>query len=499
MISGLVILVPEILYLFMNVSKITSAFTYASRSTSNLFRFRCISGFLAVTLPSHLTSSRLFFSLVSLLFLWTGPPTIASFLTFIWIMSILLSRDQGSYVIVIILQRCGLLAARDSRTPPVLNAIYEQITRIAAGYSDLVESSDLSYEDNEEQTIADCSPDSSHLADGRDPHKTLVQTEDQEREAHDEQSKKHRLNAQHIYAQLVDAQDSLRQQLELSRAREQKLDADLLAAQQEHESFKALVPTLEESDRKRRAWEIIATNARACSAETVFKLRAELTAAVDRVRDLQGQLDRQAELVQSITEESQVAHVKLKNAEAKLQREQDHRRTVRHDLDQSRGLLREVKTRIRSLQAEWDTSQALLRDAQNARCADMIKLAEVLEHLRASRAESKSSMAEAERSRFRCSQATFLCAALQERVAELEAEVKKLKYSARACPMDTCPALPYLLDLTLPPSPSYSISNTIPLSQLEAALEPPDVLDKAVTKFPRSVLLILSVFLPHCC
>ena len=90
MISGLVILVPEILYLFMNVSKITSAFTYASRSTSNLFRFRCISGFLAVTLPSHLTSSRLFFSLVSLLFLWTGPvrtsPS-ASFATILTIFS----------------------------------------------------------------------------------------------------------------------------------------------------------------------------------------------------------------------------------------------------------------------------------------------------------------------------------------------------------------------------------------------------------------------------
>lgn len=409
------------------------------------------------------------------------------------------------------------MAARDSRTPPVLNAIYEQITRIAAGYSDLVESSDLSYEDNEEQTIADCSPDSSHLADGRDPHKTLVQTEDQEREAHDEQSKKHRLNAQHIYAQLVDAQDSLRQQLELSRAREQKLDADLLAAQQEHESFKALVPTLEESDRKRRAWEIIATNARACSAETVFKLRAELTAAVDRVCDLQGQLDRQAELVQSITEESQVAHVKLKNAEAKLQREQDRRRTVRHDLDQSRGLLREVKTRIRSLQAEWDTSQALLRDAQNARCADMIKLAEVLEHLRASRAESKSSMAEAERSRFRCSQATFLCAGLQERVAELEAEVKKLKYSARACPMDTCPgtcaprSTPSRMFIHLFKRFHIFWTFLCPLHRRIPYLTPylsanwrlrwsrPMFSTKAVTKFPRSVLLILSVFLPHCC
>jgi hypothetical protein len=543
------------------------------------------------------------------------------------------------------------LAVRDSRTPPVLNTIYEQITRVAAGYSDLVESSDLSYEDNEEQTIADCSLDSSHLADGRDLHETLVQSQDQEREAHDEQLKKHRLSAQHIYARLVDAHDILRQQLELSRTREEKLHADLLAAKEEHESFKALVPSLKESDRKQRAWEIIATNARDRCAETVFKLRADLTAAVDQVRDLQGQLDRQTELVQSITEESQVAHVRIKNAEAKLQREQDywlrkkkawsdkrirvqerheaemrrltqeaqssqeqidslrdevwrlrahgldpyqppitrprdagqpplppeqipdagtpigstinldssHRSTshapfqdqedgsstdhahvlqeelvatkeqlrlaeeevltVRHDLDRSRGALQEVKTRVRSLQSEWDMCQALLREEQKARCADMIKHAEVLELLRASRAESESSMAEAEGSRFRCSQATFLCTALQERVTELEAEVKKLKYSARACPTDTClgtcapiyvisyahtgiPApsdteiitrdpdlqnhdsihmdiptsLPYLLDLSLPPSSSYSNS---PLSLLEAALESCDVLDKS--------------------
>ena len=45
-------------------------------------------------------------------------------------------------------------------------------------------------------------------------------------------------------------------------------------------------------------------------------------------------------------------------------------------------------------------------------------------------------------------------------------------------------ALPYLLDISLPPSPSYSISNTIPLSQLEAALEPPDVLDKSRYEVP---------------
>jgi hypothetical protein len=40
--------------------------------------------------------------------------------------------------IVAIPQWRGLLIVQDTRTPPLLDAIYEQITRGAAGYSDLV-------------------------------------------------------------------------------------------------------------------------------------------------------------------------------------------------------------------------------------------------------------------------------------------------------------------------------------------------------------------------
>jgi hypothetical protein len=75
--------------------------------------------------------------------------------------------------------------------------------------------------------------------------------------------------------------------------------------------------------------------------------------------------------------------------------------------------------------------KAILREAQDARRASMTKLAEVIELLRVSQAESESSMTSAEESRFTCPQVKCLCATLQERVTELEAEIKKPRYSTR--------------------------------------------------------------------
>ncbi len=567
--------------------------------------------------------------------------------------------------------------AKDTRTPPLLDAIYEQIIRGAAGYDDLVDCS-------EDQVITDFSIASvySHAA-------------------HDEIPEKFTLRLQNIYAQFVQSQNCLREQLELSRARQQKLHADLLAAEHERESLKELVASLEESsDEKRRRRKRFAASAKALCAEaeeTVSKLRADLKATMDRVHYVQEQLDRQTELasgkdhiIQSITEESQVAHVRLKYAEdkiahldAKLQRErdrrlrktkelldeqariqnrheseirclkqeaqdaqqqldtlqdadgqsplnqpedhsyrqpttwpyytgqpplppeqihdpdippdinlefslrstksspyspsqnqedssthqiarllqtsadacfdpatevtQDHRAalkelfermrqeesesiqdavkrncervesrlreelaktkellhlaeeevlTMHRDIGQSRETLQEVKPYITFLQSGWEVCKVMLREAQDAWRASITKLAEVVELLRESQAESESWMAEAVESRFRCSQVTFLCAALQERVTDLEGKVKKLKYpttrpvhtdSARSCcPTDTGPGLcvrpiyavlyahvyfqgsdsiwmtvpplvPNLLDSSLPPTPSSSL------------------------------------------
>ena len=199
---------------------------------------------------------------------------------------------------------------QDTRTPPVLDTIYEQVERAAAGYSDLVCCSDLTHAHSKEQEVTDC-PFCSHLGslstDRRRNLSGALQRKNQERKAHDERPEKHRLWVQHVYTQFVASQNGLREQLELSHAREQKLHADLLVAEQENKSLLELIPTLRESNKKQREWEIIATNARACA------------------RDVREQLDRQTSLlldkdcaIQSITEESQVAHVRLKNAEKKI-------------------------------------------------------------------------------------------------------------------------------------------------------------------------------------
>lgn len=212
---------------------------------------------------------------------------------------------------------------QDTTTPPLLNVLYEQIIHGTPGYNDLVGRSNPSYEHSKHQVIADGPLGYSHLA-------------------HEEKLEKYRLRLQHIYTQFVDSQNGLRQQLELSRAREQRLHADLHAAEHERRRSKALISTLEESDKKRRGWKEIATKAKARCVDaeaTVSKLREELTAVLDHICSVQEQLDRQTELasgkdciIQSVTEESQVARVRLKYAEdkiehlnAKLKRERDRR------------------------------------------------------------------------------------------------------------------------------------------------------------------------------
>jgi hypothetical protein len=91
---------------------------------------------------------------------------------------------------------------------------YEQITRRAAGYSDLVRCSDLSDEHNKYQVI--------HRCRGR--------------------IKNWKVSVQRIHTESVDSQN-LHRQLELSRARELKLDADLVASERERERLIELVWT----------------------------------------------------------------------------------------------------------------------------------------------------------------------------------------------------------------------------------------------------------------
>jgi hypothetical protein len=72
-ISGFIILLPEIVNFFMNVAKIPSAFTHASRYIPKSIISKPISHFLPASLSSQFPSSRFIISLVFLVLLWTGP------------------------------------------------------------------------------------------------------------------------------------------------------------------------------------------------------------------------------------------------------------------------------------------------------------------------------------------------------------------------------------------------------------------------------------------
>ena len=233
---------------------------------------------------------------------------------------------------------------QDTRAP-LLDAIYEQISRGTAGYDDFAGGSDISY---------------GHTIEGQVTTGISFRYPDL---AHDEIPEGYRLRLENMYFQFVDSQDRLREQLKLSRVHQQELNAEILAAEHERER---LVFTLEESDRKRRG-----AKARYAEAEaTVSKLRADLTAAMDR-------LDRQAEvasskdhIIQSATDESQVAHVKLKYAEdkithlnAKLQRERDRRRRKTKELLDEQVRFQDLhESEIRRLKQEALDEQVRVQD-----------------------------------------------------------------------------------------------------------------------------------------
>jgi hypothetical protein len=98
---------------------------------------------------------------------------------------------------------------------------------------------------------------------------------------------------------------------------------------------------------------------------------------------------------------------------------------LRHNLGQSRAL--ELESHARNLERQLSECQMKLRGAQDARRDSRIKFVEVVGLLSLRRIELESSIAQAQASQFRCSQVTFLSTALQDRVTELEAEVKSLK------------------------------------------------------------------------
>jgi hypothetical protein len=227
------------------------------------------------------------------------------------------------------------LTIQDTQTPPLLTAIYEQITR-ATEYDYLAQREDLSNEHKNGQVITDASPGYSHLATRLSDHESnprdaLAPRKSSQRGAwtRELEAERRRLRVEHIHAKLTNSQRILRQQLEALRAREEKSRADLII-ERECQRSKVLVSASEASDKERRGWEELAATAKAQCAEaenTAFKLQVDLTAAIDRNRDIQEKLDHQLTLasdkdrvIQSIMEGSQVAHTKLKCAEDKIAR-----------------------------------------------------------------------------------------------------------------------------------------------------------------------------------
>jgi len=119
---------------------------------------------------------------------------------------------------------------------------------------------------------------------------------------------------------------------------------------------------------------------------------------------------------------------------------------LRRDLDQSRKSMWDVETRA---SAVVNSYRRKLRKTEDARRALENRFVEAAENSRLRSAELETSMVEVEASQFRCSQFIFLSAALQERVGELEGEVKLLKGTREY------PAPP-----TVPSSPSLFVTDT---------------------------------------
>jgi hypothetical protein len=247
---------------------------------------------------------------------------------------------------------------QDTRTPPLLDAIYEQITRGAAGYSDLVGCSDLSDEHNKYQLITDYSLGYSHLEAQLSAHELDLQNARIQRE-----NEELDVSVQRTHTESVNSQ-SLHQQLEPSRAREQKLDADLFVSEQERERLIALVSALEDCRRDLKVWKEIAAFDKSLYEEgemIISNLRADLEATRDHVRSVQEQLDSQIRLVsskdsiiESITKESRLANTKLR-----LERDRRTRETkeLLHEKVTMRG---RYESEIRRLTQEAQDAQEQL-------------------------------------------------------------------------------------------------------------------------------------------
>ena len=250
---------------------------------------------------------------------------------------------------------------RDIRTSPIIDAIFEQIICDAARRENLVESSDLTCEPDEEQVIGEPSP--AQLSDHeRNLHRlSVIQKTAREQERAPKPAKvKHKRWRQPIHTAFVDFQNTHCHQQQVSSARERTSHADRLSVEAEQKRPKPLLSTLDAPDRKRlgRGETVATAKARGAEVEaTTSKFHSDINAAIDRTRNLQARLNnlgkltsRKRHLIQPIAEESPVEQTNPEGAEdgtprlgAELPRKHDHRVRERKELLDERVRMKDTR------------------------------------------------------------------------------------------------------------------------------------------------------------
>src|SRR5580693_9415933 len=125
------------------------------------------------------------------------------------------------------LKECGIPTTQDTRTSPIIDAIFEQILRDSAERDNLVGSSNLTYEPNEEQVIAGSSVTHQQPPAQLSDHERNLQqltvtrhwkTTREEGPALKLRKGKHKCGRQRNHTEFVDSRNTLRQ-LQVSSAR----------------------------------------------------------------------------------------------------------------------------------------------------------------------------------------------------------------------------------------------------------------------------------------
>jgi chromosome segregation ATPase len=272
------------------------------------------------------------------------------------------------------------LTLRDTRTPPVLNAVYEQIVNRPVTYNKLNWRSSPPAGPKQEQTRTTTGVvTSSHLDIQLQYREQELRASLAQHKLELEEEKHHRLRTQRIYSEFADSQNSLRRQLEVSRTREGKLQADLLAAEAKRRKLKDLIATLEASD---------------------VTLRADLTAADNGARDTAIMIDCQSKraaekdhVIRSTTNDLLAVRARLRDAEdkivqveAEIQSERNLRIQREKELFDNQAGLRDAKDKIArlyaNLRSECNKTKELLDEGAKIRSlheAEMRRIAKKAE------------------------------------------------------------------------------------------------------------------------